>query len=290
MATPAPVAAPVQAPWRVGLIEASVPIPLVGERVNAATDFAIEYRPDTAGSALATGSFDPCDDSAPVVAETDSVAWNAWGIVVAEKCTSLSTDEETERARALRRLVNQTGRLLEYSFWTGDVNATDFGTLTWPNRPLADTASVELNPTPGTAVGIVTGFGLIYDYLADTLGSLRDAVIHVPSLLLSYLAFYGIVERSSETVLRTTLADYRVAAGTGYPGTGPDGAAAPAGTTWIYATSPTRTLTLPSTVNSVPDHRNNEIAAYAHRLVLAEWDLQAHAAVQVCTPDPGPAC
>src|SRR3989304_3733963 len=283
MAVPAPVAAPIQGPWRVGLESASE-ILLPAREVDA-----ISYRPDTAGTSVVTGTFDPCEASAPTGAETNAVSWNAWGAVVAEKCLSLSTDEATEAGRASRRLINQTGRLLEYAFWTGEVDATSFGAMSWPNRPLAGAASVELNPTPGTAVGIVAGFSLIYEYLADTLGSIRNAVIHVPSSLLSLLAFYSTIQRDGDRLL-TTLADYRVAAGTGYPGTGPDGEAAPAGTTWIYATSQTRVMLGASTVQAVPDHRANEIAAYAFRTVLAEWDLQAHAAVQICPPDPGPAC
>lgn len=282
--------------WRIGLLEDNVGVPQLPPNAIPRLGGAIAYQAlDVRQSDLETNSFDPCDEADADLLEGDQVHWNSWGIVEGATCSTLSglsgRLEETE-ARAETILAAKSSYLTEYSFWTGLVGGVQMNSgLGWPNIPLTDSASspnwVDLTPTDGEA-GVVEAFGLIHEYLAETLQGLRGA-IHVSPQLLPYLQFYGLVMRDGFR-LGTYLGDHLVIAGSGYTGSGPGNVPQPDNRSWIYATSMVRVGKSDIQVRGAYDRRNNRANAIAYRAVLAEFDGTAHAGVRVCLTDPGPEC
>lgn len=285
--------------WRLGLFENGTGAGQLPPKVISRLAGGIGYAPYDVGDTLAQCSFDPCDtftveqDDCPT-----EVQWNAWGISQTAGASTLNADYgtiEAVKARARAKLEAKTSYLGEYTFWTGAVGASTFAALGWPNIALTDTTSAGTNWTnltpSDTEAGIVEAFGLINEYLSDTLHGLRG-MIHVAPQVLPYLAFYGSAQRTGFT-LETTLSDHIIVCGSGYQGTGPGNAAVPNNRSWIYATSMVRVGSSDLTEDTLVanyDRANNQANATAYRAVIAEWDLTAHAGLRVCLTDPGPTC
>lgn len=280
----APAATPILSPVRTGLLRSVAP--LLADRWQTG---GVAYRPNTA---FPGESFDDCTTSLSISADEEStVEWVAWDHALASGCLSLTRGEDgraEEEARVLQRYNAEISHMVERVFWTGDLDdGSTFAGAGWPNRALADPASVDL--TGVGPVGVLTAFNFAIEYLADTIGGVRG-MIHVPAKLLPYLAFYGAAIRDGFNLL-ATLTDHLVVAGTGYDGSAPDGSPADAGTVWIYVTSIVRgAATEPLVVSDLDERGDNHWEAVATGVALAEWDLQAHAAIQVCITDPGPTC
>lgn len=280
--------------WRIGLMESSgaqqlPPLALQRQPGGIAYEtFDPSFDPDVGST------FDPCADFTVTEGEGVERQWNAWGIAIGEECSTLNAADGTIEAMAKRaevRLDAQTSYLAEYTFWTGLVGGTQFDAIAptaWPNIALTNhDAMTDLTPVDGEA-GVVEAFGLINEYLSDTLRGLRG-MIHVAPQILPYLSFYGVAQRDAFT-LGTTLGDHLIIAGSGYQGTGDDNVAVPDNRTWIYATSIVRVGMSPVVVRPDYTRRLNTAHATAYRSVLAEWDVHAHAGVFVCLTDPGPTC
>lgn len=276
--------------WRIGLFEVSGANQLPTNAIQRLAG-GIGYQPIDPALDPAGASFDPCDSFTIVEDEAVEIEWNAWGISIGEECSTLNGGDralDAVEARASARLEAQTSYLGEYTFWTGIVGASTFAGLGWPNIPLTDATSTDLTPSDGEA-GIVEAFGLINEYLSDTLRGLRGA-IHIAPQLLPYASFYGVVQRDGFT-LGTTLGDHLVIAGSGYQGNlGPGNVPVADNRNWIYATSMPRVGTSPTEVHTDVARTENTAKSLAYRAVLAEWDRTAHAAVKVCLTDPGPTC
>lgn len=286
ISVPAAIESPVPQPVRVSLYDSSTRYP-VGTRWHG----GVSYRQTpTLAADVDLATYDPCGPFEGSLDSGDLLTWHPWGIVLGSECLSQSTTEPEERAYAEARLDSQSDYYLERGFWTGSVAGSSFQALGHANRPLASPLSDDLTSTG--AVGVVTAFSRAVQYLADTIGSLRG-MIHVAPALAPFLKFYGVVRREGFQVL-TELADHAVVIGSGYPGTGPDGSPPAAGYTWIYVTSMVRSEMAPVRSNTGlkrdGETQVNNVQAYASRLVIAEWDLTAHGAIEVCMPDPGPSC
>ncbi len=277
--------------WRIGLLEAGQVEPLPPETLTRLGVAGLGYQAYEQGAPVAN-TFDPCTATANIgLDEGTEQSRNAWPVSVGEECITLDDQDGTAAsARAVARLRAQSSHLAEYTFWTGNIGTSGdtFTSLTWPNRALASNVAAVTNLTPLAPLGVVAGFSAAMRHLADNLGGLRG-VIHIPVDLLPYASYYDVVIRDGFT-LGTALGDHLVIAGSGYPGTAPDGTAAAAGTVWMYATGMVRAGATPIVTNSAVDRETNKSQAIATRTVLAEWDQQVHAAVQICLPDPGPAC
>jgi len=276
--------------WRIGLLENSGAQQLPPGAIDRLAGGVGYQALDPTLSSPDLSTFDPCADFTVSESEGSEVNWNAWGIARGAECSTLNGGEEAlgdvqDRADAL--LAAQSSYLAEYTFWTGIVGASTFAGLGWPNRPLSSALATDLTPTDGEA-GVVEAFGLIHEYLADTLRGLRG-VIHVPPQLLPYASFYGTVVRDGFQ-LGAALSDHLVIAGSGYTGSGPGNVAQPDNRTWIYATSMVRVGQSDAEVRAAIERESNTAKAIAYKAVLAEWDLTAHAAVRVCLTDPGPEC
>lgn len=268
---------------RTGLLASALPFP-EGTRWHG----GISYRPINGVVPVAGEStFYPCNSGFEIGTEdTGPVTWEPWGLALGDECLAGSTEDEDERLRAETRMERQTDYLVGRTFWTGDVGTGTFASLSAPNRALADTDSDDLTTTG--PVGVVTAFSRAIQYLADTVGNLRG-MIHVAPKLLPFLGFYGVAIREGFQIV-TNVADHLVVSSTGYDGSSPNGEPDDESSTWIYVTSMVRAAVSQTQVFNALNRANNDLESRAIRLAIAEWDLQAHGAIQVCLPDPGPSC
>ena len=209
-----------------------------------------------------------------------------YGIWVGDRCSSafdVSVFEETTR-RVFAALDRTTSFKTEQALWTG------IGTIT-DNSALASTAADDI--TGITPSGLVTGIGQMVLALNLALGGGRG-LIHVPQWVVPWLSFYGLLIRNG-SILQITGTDHNVVAGTGYPGTDPDGNAPGSAETWIYGTGPVNVLlssiqVVPGEAAQAVDRSVNTIEVRAERGVSAYFNPCAHLALNVCIPDPGPDC
>jgi hypothetical protein len=145
-------------------------------------------------------------------------------------------------------LSKVSGYQLEKAFWTGIAGKTKTGnvaqTTVFPHLAASaqildpNDSSIVLQPvTNQSASGSAT------TDVADGLGQLQGAlaacyhgigVIHIPTAALATFRAWNLVDEVDGRLYTHT--GNQVVVGHGYPGSSPAGAAAAAGTTWIYAT------------------------------------------------------
>lgn len=146
----------------------------------------------------------------------------------------LGTDEINSVARdALERIES---RQVETAFWTGTAGGQSvvFPRLAASTEVL-DSDGIVLQSAASvciTGADIAHGLGELEQCLADCYAG--QGVIHVPASVLPTMDAWGLVQARGDRLV--TRAGNRVVVGGGYPGTGPAGQAAAAGTSWIYAT------------------------------------------------------
>jgi hypothetical protein len=141
------------------------------------------------------------------------------------ECMALPGLMDTFRDRALASLDAELPRLVEHELWTGALAQAS----TLPNRFLEDAGVVDDITPAGGAVSPALAVGLLESALADVYSGV--GIIHLDRVGASYLPH---VTRTGR--LLETRSGNRVVPGVGYPGTGPGGAAAAAGATWLYIT------------------------------------------------------
>jgi len=173
-----------------------------------------------------TGTVDPNSwTNAPVV------SYDPFLIVAADKCSSFGFAARDYVGRALRLLDYVTPNQLELEFWKGTL-AQAKG---YPNRYLADANVVDVTPVTGTAVSRIRGTELLEQAMANC-GAGQQAYIHMQPENAGQL---GQFTRRVGNLMLSPI-DSIIVPGVGYPGTGPGGVTATAGTTWMYATGPVR--------------------------------------------------
>lgn len=152
-------------------------------------------------------------------------------------------DAATIAARSLDQVEDWQ---VERAFWTGVAGKSGgvATTTVFPhlaaNTALSDSAAIVLQPAASV---VATGSG---DDLAITLGELEAALddcyhgeglIHMTrEAAASFFAWKLLDEDDNVPGVLRTRSGHRVVLGSGYTGSGPDGAAAPASTSWIYGT------------------------------------------------------
>lgn len=194
-------------------------------------------------------------------------------VVGSYTCKSASRAIEEAEQRARQHLAAGEELAIEYAIATGaGGNAPSFQGAT------------DLTPTPGTAVDVVDGFGLLEAHLAENHHSI--GALHVPRLLAARVSEAGIVDRQGQRL--ETLVGTFVVAGGGYDlaNLGPSGAAPTAGSTWIFATGRPQIRRGQVFVNDQPsafDKGSNDVTFYAQRSYSVAWDCVT-AAVLVDAP------
>jgi hypothetical protein len=199
------------------------------------------------------------------------------------------TDAETIAASALARVEQWQ---VERAFWTGLAGKTVGGTAqttVFPhlaaNAVLLDSDGITLQTAASTAatgatMDVADGLGRLEGALADCYHG--QGVIHMPPKALATFKAWDLVEEDGSGALFTT-AGNRVVVGTGYAGTGPDGSAATAGTSWLYATGAVFGYQGPVFMPTVPESFNrveNTMRLMAQRTYVIGFEC-CHFATQV---------
>jgi hypothetical protein len=182
--------------------------------------------------------------------------------------------------RARRLLEANLPLIVENELWTGARGTLAFGAY---NPFLAQSGATVLNG--GTAIGFLSALAELEQGLNDR--SNEDGTIHASSAVVTmWIAEHAIVPSPSGRQLKTLLGT-NVIVGTGYPSTGPAGAANAAATRtnkWAYATGPVmyarnaarfqwQEPNLGGPAFNTPDGQRTDIRNAQDRKVRAECDF-----------------
>lgn len=232
-------------------------------------------------------TFDVCNISVQPIVVKQGKAYQPLGykpVVIQaadDKNTStLGFNGADRRARVIRQLQACTEMALERELWTGGFSQA----LGHSNRYLAHSNAVDVTPTAGAAK-LKYAVGLLEEAMGNCSCS-AVGTIHMPRAAAS---LYGGKPGNSSgfgEALYTNLGT-PIVAGTGYPGTGPNGSAPAAGQTWLYAsggisvrlTDPV--LSAPDNVSVFIDTRTNTFVPKAERFGAVTWDGCCHFAIRV---------
>jgi hypothetical protein len=241
------------------------------------------YEVEDAGVKIANGIMYGANQTPAitVIDNTDSTerfkTYYPFDIQASIRLSTFGTTPDEVKASATKALDLVTQKAIEIEFWNGDVAKTL--TSDNDNRYLAGAQTVDLTPTPGTAIKPRYGQAILEQALADAaLGA--QGVLHVTRDVASALK----VTADGET-LRTNLGT-PVVAGIGYSRRGPDGANAPTGKAWMYATGPVSVRLgavhiVPEKVNQSVDVRINQIEYFVDRAAAVTWSTSDSFAVLI---------
>ncbi len=202
------------------------------------------------------------------------------------ECSPVGIPEaESIASNALDRVEQQQ---VETAFWTGSAGGQP---VVFPhlaaNTEVLDGEIVLQTVATAVVTGadVVHALGVLEQELADCYSG--QGLIHVPRTALPTLAAWNLLREVDGRLLTT--AGNVVVAGGGYTGTGPDGAAPAAGTTWIYATGAAwgyRSDPYVSRLRDSLDRTSNTIRMLAERTYLIGFEcchLAAHIVLGVPT-------
>ncbi|WP_460071077.1 hypothetical protein [Streptomyces sp. YKOK-I1] len=194
-------------------------------------------------------------------------------------------DAQTAAQDALARVEQQQ---VETAFWTGAAGgqAVVFPHLAANAEQLDGDVVLQTVATPVvTGADVAHALGLLEQELADCYSG--QGLIHVPRQALATLAAWNLVTETSGGLF--TPGGNRIVAGGGYTGTGPDGSAPAAGTTWVYATGAAwgyRSDVFVSQVRDSLNRSSNSLQMLAERNYLIGFEcchLAAHIVLGVPT-------
>lgn len=179
--------------------------------------------------------------------------------------------------RARRQLEAGTPKALEYELWTGTLK---------PGNPNLATGATVIGG--GAAFPVNIGLSLLGQALANCAHG-GVGVIHAPPWIVeSWIADYRVKENGNrlQTIVRGDL----IAAGAGYPGTGPGGIMPGNLESWAYATGPLQhrlgePQLFPQTLPEALDKKHNDIEYRAERHAAVNFDPCCHFAI-LLTADP----
>lgn len=195
-------------------------------------------------------------------------------------------DAESVASDALARVEQQQ---VEAAFWTGTAGGQ---TVVYPHLA----ADAEVVDEQGIVLQSVASPVVTGTDAAHALGALEQALgacyagqglIHVPRSALDTLAAWNLVREDGGRLY--TPAGNLVVVGSGYTGSGPDGAAPAAGTAWIYATGAAfgyRSEPYVTPVRESLDRSSNTLRMQAERTYVIGFEcchLAAHFALGVPT-------
>lgn len=180
---------------------------------------------------------------------------------------------------ALRNLLDHEQEFVESAISSGSLGSV-------PSFTDTDNPAVDITPSPGNAVDLEPGFGLLSAYAAATFGS-PGSVIHSPRIVSGYAQKIP-VERDGNII--TTLTSERVSFGAGYENQAPDGTPAAEDEAWLYVTPPPFLLQSDprdydtTSVAAALNRANNDFTTLTERTILIGWDNCPIAAVLVNLP------
>lgn len=173
---------------------------------------------------------------------------------------------------AKKRLLIREEREVEKVFWTGiaEDGANVNPSLAFGNSECGS-APIDLT-SAGGPVGVIASMAVLESALGDCAPG--TGVVHANFGLASFLAANSLITKSDDQWYSVT--GQRLAIGAGYPGTGPGGIAATAGTTWIFATGPlviyrSEVFLTPERFADAMDAKINSVQVYAERTYAVGW-------------------
>lgn len=226
-------------------------------------------------------AYDPCGSGSVDLLDRDNPGQD-YDPVALQALFSCSTGTsraglDTAREQAPLLLEALTPYGVEHELWTGELaREADFANrrfvVTDADLAAHDTLERATVLSTGVANGGVTPRAAL-GYLEEALGSYPGrSFIHTSMRGGPFLGF----EAARTGNLLVTKQGSVLVCGRGYPGTGPDGTAAPAGTTWVYGTGPVTVRLTPPVVpaenSEALDRALNTATVRAERLMAATWD------------------
>lgn len=251
----------------------------------------VQFEPDSFADAHLTMEkcFDTDDDEDDVAAKTatdqiDLRCANPFTVYAELNCPPIGHWDDY-KARTIAALDNGQGRPMETAFWTGVTGEATLYPHLASDDVVVEEACVQTAATvvtgSGTAASWQQGIALLEAALVDCYGGV--GVIHMPFWVAAILQgeMFLVVDEKRQQ-LRTRLGTL-VAAGTGYPGTGPDGSAPANGAAWIYGTGAIvgrQSAVDISTREEALDRSINRMVMIAERTFVLAWD-SCHVCAQI---------
>jgi hypothetical protein len=179
-------------------------------------------------------------------------------LTVRDQLSTFSWRVDDLPPRVTRILDAYTSKLLERELWTGEVAIID----NLPNRILADSDAIDL--TPGTLPSVQGGVALLTEALAAS--GAGDMMIHSGKRTSIMMPDSWLNENTLE------MYGFVVVAGSGYPGSGPDGT----GSGWLYGTEVVNVRlgpidVIPGEISQAVDATSNTITYYAQRFGAVDF-------------------
>lgn len=236
-----------------------------------------------------SGTYDPCTavvdnageaDQAPAPpAKTATTEWQtraatAFTAYSRIDCSPVGQWDQLSETNQ-QALIRSEARFVETAFWSGvaggqmvvfphlaaDSVVEDGGDLLQPAATVVTTTPQE----------IAVGIGMLEDAIRDCYPGV--ATIHMPIRLAALASMHDLIESRSGRMF--TKIGSKVVIGD-YPGTGPDGAAPAAGTTWMYATGEVFFTREPTptrfSIAESFDRDVNTVEVIAERTYVLGWD------------------
>lgn len=176
--------------------------------------------------------------------------------------------------RARRQLEASTSKGMERELWTATIK---------PSNPSLDNGATILGG--GTAVSVLRGIAMLGQALSDCAHGGRG-MIHAPTFIADLLLGKSTLFKvEGNRIVSSNRGDVLVS-GTGYPGTGEDGAAVAAGSAWVYATGPVQyrigeVIVFPDTIGEAVDRKRNNVEYRAERFAMTNFDTCCHFGVLI---------
>lgn len=197
---------------------------------------------------------------------------------------------EELKQRTRRAHENNVQTVVENVFWTGGSFATS--QYLAADTPISETVGGSIVNLQ-TAANIITGtyditkaISLLEGAMATCYGGVP--LIHVPREVTPFLANAHLIKEAG-SLIKTTGNNSIIVPGPGYPGTGPDGEAPDANTTWIYATGSVKMwrsepfFTAHNAGELLLRDVNDTVEILEQRFMFG-WDC-CHFAIQVALPN-----
>lgn len=277
------VAPPTRTPLSYGLLSVS--------QTPVDTDehwrLGVRYEPDACTPGEITFEVCPVTGSPEVKDPTGSWttrAANAVTVYAHLTCTPVGSWEDYEQ-RLDRAFLAGEARAIEREFWTGENGLLPHLAEDTPQNsggPFDSQVVLQTAATvvTGGPVDVVEAVGLLEEALATCYG--HEGVLHVPPIAVAHLASKTLVEKDGPR-LRSPMG-HLVAAGAGYTGSSPAGAAPVGGVYWLYATGAVfarrSAVRHTSTKQQALDRSTNSMVFIAERTYVVGWDC-CHFAVPV---------
>jgi hypothetical protein len=180
------------------------------------------------------------------------------------KCSPIGHLADAEQ-RALNHLYLGEERAVERAIYRGEAG----------NNALIDASTVDITPTPGTAVSMTAGVALLESYMALNYSGI--GMIHANPREVTKMVAAQLISRelSTGTQLMTQLGTY-VASEGGMSGlVAPGGGAAAAGSYWMFASGIPQirrtSAQLLAPVRGSLNTSNNDLTLLAERVYVAAW-------------------